>query len=1159
MKSEESDESPPADANASNIKGAAAMPDKQKNDGATKEKPSSKPTAGSQVKAKVGTSSSRPPTSSRTNPSQASKLVKKTNEQDPRAAKTAPRSGMSAHDKIMEKKMMARNKMVGESVAVPSSAGTNGSLPTQVARGATAKTLPPAKAGAKVKNTAQHASAASKKPLPAPAAAAAAVRPAGRPVKPSYSAVSRPNSSMATSCQASTGAVRKPPMSKQLNEGLTCARTAKPSVPTAGSKPEKRPPASNRTSKDPTLGSSQLKKIPSLEAAKGSAIGRTSKLKLPKPSDSSSETKHVDASVKTKLPVKQRQGILPDASVSKSLVGTVLPSTKTAQAIEKQPLSSGISSNNTKTLSENNVGRCGFLESRLDAESKATMEGPSTSLVTGPAVGDEVEEPGDSLTIENAPSPQGMKAALLTLDLAGENAPAEGTVAGAEAKPSVYVPAFEGEEDMECFRSVKLAGQLNKGEMNSDPNFEPGLCLTYIDKMENIGAMVGNEHNVPEGLDTVNVNHYEVQQTNEDDNMIDVGGDVALIHLEECFLPRQWIVEKDSALPCSEGAPSIVDLGTPDPTPASPPEHLPVIEDNVVLAPTLQNVTLARGAPLGSGLEDASSLESSSDVSTGEQVMLSVNVTVRGYPKAEVEVTPPEDLLPEKLSSCDQDAAFKLCELLAECFRTNAESQHPVGREDLPSGAKLGILPGDGCGDHGVSQASSLSGPDMAGKSSSVTSTPEELKDYNSSSGVESKSGKLESADDGSPPREICEPDLVEQDLGIHLERGDYEPETLPADDLLEGSSTEPMVSSDDEEHLEGDLETVAEITNQRGLEGIDNPVFEDKAATELKTESLSLPFNSPQFNPSSLQAVEETEELATAETPSSPGLGQLALQSCLLSTMEPQAGLPVDNQVSSLPPAIDGQSHGSPTRGGCPIEADNLTGAVPDVTLNVQRAFDLVEDLPSELADESLPMNAEVPGANHPMNCLDGELAKLQEMSGGTDNANGGCMQQLCYPLYEKNDNVLAGIMNEGDKTVQTHCVPWITPLHPPILSTIYEAADCEESRLEEDYESKDLQTLDLPCLEFIEDPSDRVLSLQIEPVEVVQQLINHTLLLSGDGVKLQSKVMVDKAELSKWTDLISPLDDSTASITSVTSFSPEDLSSSQGEWTVVELETHH
>lgn len=154
---------------------------------------------------------------------------------------------------------------------------------------------------------------------------------------------------------------------------------------------------------------------------------------------------------------------------------------------------------------------------------------------------------------------------------------------------------------------------------------------------------------------------------------------------------------------------------------------------------------------------------------------------------------------------------------------------------------------------------------------------------------------------------------------------------------------------------------------------------------------------------------------------------------------------------------------------------------------------------------------------------------------------------------------SLVAGIMNEGDKTVQTHCVPWITPLHPPILSTIYEAADCEESRLEEDYESKDLQTLDLPCLEFIEDPSDRVLSLQIEPVEVVQQLINHTLLLSGDGVKLQSKVMVDKAELSKWTDLISPLDDSTASITSVTSFSPEDLSSSQGEWTVVELETHH
>uniref|UniRef100_A0A8C0HC54 BTB/POZ domain-containing protein n=1 Tax=Chelonoidis abingdonii TaxID=106734 RepID=A0A8C0HC54_CHEAB len=46
---------------------------------------------------------------------------------------------------------------------------------------------------------------------------------------------------------------------------------------------------------------------------------------------------------------------------------------------------------------------------------------------------------------------------------------------------------------------------------------------------------------------------------------------------------------------------------------------------------------------------------------------------------------------------------------------------------------------------------------------------------------------------------------------------------------------------------------------------------------------------------------------------------------------------------------------------------------------------------------------------------------------------------------------------------------------------------------------------------------------------------------------------------DLGKWTDLLSPLDESRASITSVTSFSPEDVSSPQGDWTVVEVETFH
>ncbi|XP_061472620.1 proline-rich protein 36-like isoform X1 [Rhineura floridana] len=102
------------------------------------------------------------------------------------------------------------------------------------------------------------------------------------------------------------------------------------------------------------------------------------------------------------------------------------------------------------------------------------------------------------------------------------------------------------------------------------------------------------------------------------------------------------------------------------------------------------------------------------------------------------------------------------------------------------------------------SKSSTLSGPDLAGKSSSETSTPEELLEYDSSSGVESKSDeKLEQT-----CHQLLSPleDLPgELDLGIHMEKGD-EAETLPADEVLGDPPTEPTVSSEEEAELDADL-----------------------------------------------------------------------------------------------------------------------------------------------------------------------------------------------------------------------------------------------------------------------------------------------------------------------------------------------------------------
>ncbi|XP_071361676.1 proline-rich protein 36 [Trachinotus anak] len=83
---------------------------------------------------------------------------------------------------------------------------------------------------------------------------------------------------------------------------------------------------------------------------------------------------------------------------------------------------------------------------------------------------------------------------------------------------------------------------------------------------------------------------------------------------------------------------------------------------------------------------------------------------------------------------------------------------------------------------------------------------------------------------------------------------------------------------------------------------------------------------------------------------------------------------------------------------------------------------------------------------------------------------------------------------------------------------------------------------------------------------VDIVQQLINQTLLLNGDGCSSLLLMpggaggTLSPLESSLWPSLLPPLTPPSATVTSVSSFSPEASGSSpQGEWTVVELETHH
>ncbi|MBN3270685.1 PRR36 protein, partial [Polyodon spathula] len=130
-------------------------------------------------------------------------------------------------------------------------------------------------------------------------------------------------------------------------------------------------------------------------------------------------------------------------------------------------------------------------------------------------------------------------------------------------------------------------------------------------------------------------------------------------------------------------------------------------------------------------------------------------------------------------------------------------------------------------------------------------------------------------------------------------------------------------------------------------------------------------------------------------------------------------------------------------------------------------------------------------------------------------------------------------------------------------------ETTEDEEEELDEDVFEKELGDLGGGCEserggDQHERPLQtrkRLLLLGCGKADMVEQLINQTLLISGERSQLlpHKGGTISEVEIGQWTQLISPMDDSRASITSVTSYSPEDVTSPQGDWTVVELETHH
>nr|XP_008171657.2 proline-rich protein 36 [Chrysemys picta bellii] len=462
--------------------------------------------------------------------------------------------------------------------------------------------------------------------------------------------------------------------------------------------------------------------------------------------------------------------------------------------------------------------------------------------------------------------------------------------------------------------------------------------------------------------------------------------------------------------------------------------------------------------------------------------------TERAAPEGDVRPLDEKGLTPEvgpvlpKLVPADGDAPESYRpEKAWSCCRSRPNRPPPPGQLSSSSAESEGPS-------KSRSKSSTLSGPDLAGKSSSETSTPEELRDYDSSSGVESKSDeKLEQ----SFPRSPLEDLPGEQDLGIHMDKGDDEAETLPADELLGDPPTEPTVSSEEEGELDGDL------LKEPGFPAMGKPLV----------------FRAP--SPPHKPSLEELEELGSGDA---------------------GTGTPASTNSAT---SFDAVFH---------LHSTDSCGKSPGLSSLES------EEHSAESTRDQIPKGSEP-----------ASLPEAEEHGKISLPGDWGCQLERPLQMGPADEEELAsqpyGTTPRGPAAGESGAglVPFSWGPYPPeILSTIYEVEGGAETPGQVPEEEKDGNCQLPPAV-----PHDKApLHLGSLQATVMQQLISRTLLFSSTGeapVGGRGAPVMSEVELGKWTDLLSPLDESRASITSVTSFSPEDVSSPQGDWTVVEVETFH
>ncbi|XP_059544790.1 BTB/POZ domain-containing protein 8 isoform X3 [Myotis daubentonii] len=526
--------------------------------------------------------------------------------------------------------------------------------------------------------------------------------------------------------------------------------------------------------------------------------------------------------------------------------------------------------------------------------------------------------------------------------------------------------------------------------------------------------------------------------------------------------------------------------------------------------------------------------------------------------------------------------------------------------EDYDAG---GSQDDDGSNDRGISKCGTMLCHDFLGRSSSDTSTPEELKIYDSNLRIEVKMKKQSSNDlfqvnstsDDEIPRK--RPEIWSRSTIAHPR----ERENILRGSVQFAQEVDQVSSSADEtEDERSEAENVAEnfsVSNSapQHFQGIINLAFED--ATENESHAFSA---TKIFKRSVLLSVDECEELGSDEgevhTPFQPSIDSL-------SPCEVFSGISHEHPRRTCYSRDSQGSEGSilerkQDKGNnvCKNESFLLGFSGTDSSRRDKQSASATEkkytiDVLSKGDKQLLPENKKVNNGSN----IDNDIQQCSKLSDSdTKSQERPCHLELhqrepssdvpknsstkfldssrsqllpqesqvkeshSTATEKANIALSAGDIDDCDTLAQTYMYD---DRPSKTLSPIYEmdVVEAFEQKMESETHITDMDFEDdqhfakqdwtlLKQLLSEQDSNLNITDSVPEDLNLAQYLINQTLLLARDSSKPQGKAHVDT--LNRWSELTSPLD-SSASIT-MASFSSEDCSP-QGEWTILELETQH